>query len=202
MDGRMGLELPGIGLQAAAHGPLLLVVVRRPLLLVGVRRPLLLATGSGPLLLPGRRDVLRLLLRLLLLLDVRLVVDAGVLAVLAVVVIILRRRGQGVPVQVVGVASDHWRRHGDAGARGLESTAGRSAVLDGPKFARLVHVTVLAVHLAGRVLGLDFERAVRVLVTVAVRTVLVLSVHLFQDRDRLGSRRGRGCQSATAHAKC
>jgi len=101
-------------------------------------------------------------------------------------------------VQVVGVATQDWWRHGDVGADRLEA-AGRRAVLDRPQFAGLVHVTVLAVHLAGRVLGLDLVSSVGVLVTVAVRTVLVLSVHLFQDRnDRvvLSGRRGQDAASA------
>lgn len=128
----------------------------------------------------------------------RLVVHARVLAVLSVVVVVLRRR-RWVLVQVVGVDAQDGRRHGDVGADRLETASGR-AVLDGPQLARLVHVTVLAVHLSRRIFGLDLVRAVRVLVTVTVRTVLVLSVHLLQNRyDRVVTGRGGQC---SARAEC
>lgn len=200
----MGLELVGVG------SGLLLRASGEPLLLSG-RDGRLLLQGSQLLLLL-LLVVLQLLLVVLLLLLVvaqllvvavrrrrrrRFVVNARVFAVLSVVVVVLRPR-RLVPVQVVGVDAQNRWRHGDIGADRLE-TASRRAVLDRPQFSGLVHVTVLAVHLAGRVLGLDLVSSVGVLVTVAVRTVLVLSVHLFQDRyDRvvLSGRRGQGSACA------
>jgi len=198
----MGLELVGVG------SGLLLRACGEPLLLSG-RDGRLLLQGSQLLLLL-LLVVLQLLLVVLLLLLVvaqllvvavrrrrRFVVHARVLAVLSVVVVVLRPR-RLVPVQVVGVDAQNRWRHGDVGADRLEA-ASRRAVLDRPQFAGLVYVTVLAVHLSGRVLGLDLVSSVGVLVTVAVRTVLVLSVHLFQDRyDRvvLSGRRSQGSTCA------
>lgn len=122
----------------------------------------------------------------------RLIVYARILVVLAVVVIVLgRRRGMMVSLQVVEVASRHGRRHGNASTHRLEAPGRRRAVFDGTEFAGFVHVTVFAVHLARRILGLDLVRAVRVLITVGVRPVLVLSVHLFQYGNRLSCRCGQ-----------
>jgi len=198
-----------------------LVGVRPDLLLRACGEPLLLSGRDGRLLLQGSQLLLLLLLvelqlllvELLLLLVVaqllvvavrrrrwrRLVVHARVLAVLSVVVVVIRPR-RLVPVQVVGVDAQNGGWHGDVGAHRLEATS-RRAVFDRPKFAGFVHVTVLAVHLARRVLGLDLVRAVSVLVTVAVRTVLVLSVHLFQDRNDRVVLSGR-CGQSAASAEC
>lgn len=191
-----------------------LVEVRSDLLLRARGEPLLLPGGYGRLLLQGSQLLLLLLLvelklllvvvQLLLVMAVRrrrrrLVVYARVLAVLSVVVVVLRPR-RLFPVQVVGVDTEDRRRNGDVGADRFEATS-RRAVLDRPQFAALVHVTVLAVHLARRVLGLDLVRTVSVLVTVTVRTVLVLSVHLFEDRNDRVLLTGR-CGQGAARAEC
>lgn len=88
-----------------------------------------------------------------------LVVDAGVLPVGTVVV---------VAVGEVVVVDEGRRRDVDVGTGRVESALLGGAVLYGAHLAVSVHVTVLAVDLPGRVLGLDLERPVGRLVAVAV----------------------------------
>uniref|UniRef100_A0A2M4DCE8 Putative secreted protein n=1 Tax=Anopheles darlingi TaxID=43151 RepID=A0A2M4DCE8_ANODA len=107
-----------------------------------------------------------------------LVVDARILPVLAIVLLVRTER------RIVAVAQRRWR-HIDVRTLGLETAVARP-VLDLAQLATVVDVTVLALHLAVRVLRLDLERTVGRLVTVAVATVLVVPVDLLQYRYRRG----------------
>jgi len=95
------------------------------------------------------------------------VVDGRVLAVRAVVVGVVLLVGDAVAV-------DRRRWHVYPGALGLEAALGRGSVLDLPEAAGVVDEAVLAVDLAGRVLGLDLVAAVGRLEAVAVAAVLVV----------------------------
>lgn len=94
----------------------------------------------------------------------------------------------------------HWRRNDDS-IREVSfrlEAHGVRPVLDYLDFAIDVYVAVLALHPPIRKPGLQLERAVRTLVAVGVRTILVVLIDLFEDLDlggRLKSARSLGSRS-------
>lgn len=90
------------------------------------------------------------------------------------------------------------RRHGDALARGLEAVP-VGAVFHDAHFTRVVHITVLAHHLACAQLRLYLEASVAAFVAVSVRAILVVPVDLLEDGDW---RRARGGGRAVAAGRC
>lgn len=94
-------------------------------------------------------------------------IDRRVLAILSVVLGLVRAGD--------AVAGQGRRGHVYPRTDRLEAAPGR-AVLDLAHVPGVVYEAVLAVNLAGRILGLDFVRAVRRLEAVTVATVLVVPV--------------------------
>lgn len=88
---------------------------------------------------------------------VGLVVYTRILMVLTIIVSVRR----------YGISVERGRWYVDSSARGFKASLG-CAVLYLTDFADIVHVAILAEHLAGRVLGLDLEAAVSTFVAIAV----------------------------------
>lgn len=63
----------------------------------------------------------------------------------------------------------------------LESSLLAGSVLHLAHLSLIIDVTVLAVHLSVRVLGLDLERTIGGLVAKGIRSVVIVTVQLLQD---------------------